>query len=287
MWLRRACIPEHVKRRLLRRARGGSPARRTGAPCVAHGRSACAACPDLLPQRSGRQRGTRRGWRSGRLAQAPRWLQTLVASALLADDGVQGGSPFWTPCGAECVTPHAVNCGRLGRPNEHPFQGLAGIPDPLRPLENVGPSVYRCGMRQSSSSRALPIPHVPDRHAGDMRQSGHRYTSDMRVAPSIPRLPSMTDAPPECAVERADSRSGAGPCRFGRPRARPSARQNPPCIRSDGVLFFIEHGLQIGATDTPGTASALRFRLSAGTVRHRNRRRTGTATVPSRQLARA
>ena len=187
------------------------------------------------------------------------------------------------------LTPHASRCSRLGRPNEHPFQGLAGLRGPVTPLENVGPSVYRCGMRDSSSSRALPLPPGPDRHAGGMRrirdrntvamrQSGRRYTAAMRQVPSIPGLPPMTGTAPAWPGERA----GGRPHRSGNPRPRSSTRRYPLFIRSNGVPFSIEHGLQIGAADTPGIASVLRFRLSAGAVRHRDRPRKRAATVPSR-----
>ena len=195
---------------------------------------------------------------------------------------------------ASVFTPHALRCSRLGRPNSHPFQGLAGLRGPVTPLENVGPSVYRCGMRQSSSSRALPIPPVPDRHAGDMRrirdrntvamrQSGHRYTTGMRAVPSIPGLPSMTGTAAAGAGERARGSAGRCPCRFGRPRARPSARRHPPSTRSAGASISAGNALRIGAADTPGIASAHGFRPPAGTIRHRDRPPTGVATAPSRQ----
>ena len=197
------------------------------------------------------------------------------------------------PGPAENLTPHASRCSRLGRPNSHPFQGLGGICGPLRPLENVGPSVYRCGMRQSSSSRALPIPPVPDRHAGDMRrirdrntaamrQSGRRYTTGMRAVPSIPGLPSMTGTAAAGAGERARGSAGRRPCRFGRPRARPSARRHPPSTRSAGASISAGNGLRIGAADTPGIASTHGFRPPTGAIRHRHRPRKSVATVPSR-----
>ena len=204
---------------------------------------------------------------------------------------IQGLGPAGAGFG---VTPHASRCSRLGRPIEHPFQGLGGICGPLRPLENVGPSVYRCGMRDSSSSRALPIPPSPDRLAGDMRrirdrntaamrQSGHRYTTGMRAVPSIPGLPSMTGTAAAGAGERARGSAGRCPCRFGRPRARPSARRHPPSTRSAGASISAGNALRIGAADTPGIAPAHGFRPPAGTIRHRDRPPTGVATAPSRQ----
>ena len=209
--------------------------------------------------------------------QAPWWLRSAALAGSDSPSKMLSGSALSLRRSRRFLTPHAVNCGRLGRLIEHPSRGLAGIPEPLRPLEDVGPSVYRCGMRQSSSSRALPIPHVPDRHADDMRQFGHRYTAGMRGAPSIPGLPSSTDAPPLCVGERA----GGRPHRCAHSRPRSSTRRYPPFTRSDGALLSIERGLQIGAADARGIASALRFRPSAGTVRHRDRPRTGAATVLS------
>ena len=193
------------------------------------------------------------------------------------------GKQDWDALRRVVLTPHASRCSRLGRPIEHPFQGLGRFCDPLTPLENVGPSVYRYGMRDSSSSRALPIPPVPNRHTGDMRGFGHRYTAGMRGVPSIPDFRSTTGTRPACAGERCVGR----PRRLGHPPARPSARRRPPFIRSDGVPFPIQRGLQISAANTPGIASALRFRLPAGAFRHRDRPRPGVATVPLRRPRRA
>ena len=190
------------------------------------------------------------------------------------------------------ITPHAVNCGRLGRPIEHPLQGLARVGDPLVPLEDVGPSVYRCGMRHSSSSRALPIPHVPDRHAGGMhrmrdrntvamRRSGHRYTTGMRVAPSIPGLPSMTGTPPACADERAGRPSGEDRCEPDRRDSRRGTWRHPTSTRSGGASISAGNGLCIGAADTLGIASVHRFRPPADAARHRDRPHAGAATVGS------
>ena len=80
-----------------------------------------------------------------------------------------------TPRRSPAVSPRgfrAVSCPS--------FQGLSGTTDPLRPLEIVGSSVYRCDMRQSSSSRYPRTPPVPDRHAGDMRGFENRYAAGMR-----------------------------------------------------------------------------------------------------------
>ena len=177
------------------------------------------------------------------------------------------------PGPASVFTPHASRCGRLGRPNEHPIQGLAGLCGPLRPLENVGPSVYRCGMRHSSSSRALPLPPGPDHHAGGMRRP------DLAARP--PCAISATDTRPACAGERPGGLSGEDRCGPGSRDFRRGARRCPPSTRSAGASISAGNGLQTGATDTPDTASALRFQPPAGTVRHRDRPQGSAATARS------
>ena len=190
----------------------------------------------------------------------------------------RGGLRAHTPRRSPAVSPRgsrAVSCPS--------FQGLSGTPDPLQPLEIVGSSVYRCGMRQSASSRHLPLPPVPDRHAGDMRKCRDRYTSDMRGASSSRGLLSITGIRPTCAGLPASSPICAYLCRPGHCGFPPGTRRNPPSTRGAGGPIPVGDGVYVGAADMPNIAPASTTEGLPGKLRCRYRPRTNAAAVASRR----
>ena len=188
--------------------------------------------------------------------------------------GLRGHTPRRSPAVFSRGS-RAVSCPSL--------QGLSGTPDPLRPLEIVGSSVYRSDMRQSSSPRHLPIPPVPDRYAGDMRGSGDRYTSDMRGASSSRGLLSITGIRPTCAGLPAGGPFGG---RLRRPRHcgfRLGTRRNPSSMRGAGGPIPVGNGVYVGAADMPDIAPASTTGGLPGKLRCRHRPRTNAAAVASRR----
>ena len=173
--------------------------------------------------------------------------------------------------------PTQVSCGCVRGSCVPVFGGLSGTSGPLRPLEIVGPRVYRCGMRRPSSSGALATPPVPGRHADDTRRFRDRYTSDMRKSGGRhalhgdhPRVPRPSGAP-------------------GRRAFRPAAPRFSPLSRGAGrwrPLVFVGRGRGIGAKDRPGIVRKRGGRRPVRLVRHRDCLPTGAATVPLRQPVR-
>ena len=171
---------------------------------------------------------------------------------------------------------------RLRGSHVHPFQGLPGTNDPFRALEIVGPSVYRCDMRELSSPGVPATPPVPDRHARDTRRSRDRYTGSMRAASSYRGRLSMTGMRAACAGLSAASASGAG--RSGRVRCglRLRARPLPLAPPAGARRFSACRVLQIGAANMPDVAPPSGIRRPTSPVRHPDCPSPGAAAALSR-----
>ena len=178
----------------------------------------------------------------------------------------RGGLRAHTPRRSPAVSPRgsrAVSCPS--------FQGLSGTPDPLRPLEIVGSSVYRCGMHRLSSSRHPELPPVPDRHAGGIRRFRDRHTTAMRSASSSRAFLSMTGMRPACAELPAVGPSRGHRSRSGDRGFRPGVRRHPSPNRGVGAPICVGHGPQVGAADPLVAVSIRTIRRTAGMVQYQNR----------------
>ena len=177
------------------------------------------------------------------------------------------------PGGPWVSHPTQVPCGIVRGSHVPHFQGLSGTNGPLRPLETVGPSVYRFDMRETSSSGPLATPPVHHRHAKDMRRFRDRYTRDMRRSGyrHATGMRRVTGNPPFLWPSRSADHG----------IFRPAAGRFPPSTRGAHMPVPVEDSLQIGAAGMPGIAPNGRLRRRASTVRHRNCLLTNNATPPS------